>query len=107
MDTPWVSPAGKPGWRRPLRVLMCVFGAVAAASASGGEAMLKRQAPLRSEPSTNRTPLLILEAQEAVDLLDPAPSSGYYHVRTRDGDEGWVFSGNLDISASSRPPPAR
>jgi len=70
------------------------------------DAIVKRRATLRSEPSTQNPPITILKAQEDVELIDPSPTSGYYHVRTADGDEGWVYSRNVEIVTLSAPPTA-
>jgi hypothetical protein len=35
--------------------------------------------------------------QEDVELIDMSPKSGYYHVRTSEGEEGWVYSRNLEL----------
>src|SRR5205807_9114160 len=42
-----------------------------------------------------------------VDLVEPAKTDGYYHVRTEDGQEGWVWSRNISVRlASPRTPQA-
>jgi hypothetical protein len=68
------------------------------------DAIVKRSATLRTDPSTEHPPVTNLKAQEDVELIEPSPKSGYYHVRTAEGDEGWVYSRNLQIIAS--PPPS-
>jgi uncharacterized protein YgiM (DUF1202 family) len=82
------------------RMIMAFAGAfvlVAVGNALGAGAIVKRQAPLRSEPSTEHTAFMILTDQEGVKLIDPLPTSGYYHVRTSDGEEGWINSSNLEM----------
>src|SRR5439155_8011494 len=73
-------------------------------SASGAlatDAIVKRRATLRSDPSTQRPPILTLKPQEDVELIELTPREGYYHVRTSEGEEGWVYSRNLEIVAAT------
>jgi hypothetical protein len=90
---------------RSLFVLAFILFSAGHASAMG--AIVKRQAALHSEPSNAHIPFMFLEAQEDVELMDPSPTSGYYHVRTSDGDEGWIYSLNIEIITWSRSPTSR
>ena len=45
---------------------------------------------LRGDPSTHSAPIGHLQKGSTVTLLEPQPQSGFYHVRTPDGTEGWV-----------------
>jgi uncharacterized protein YgiM (DUF1202 family) len=64
------------------------------------EAIVKKDANLRVDPSTNEPPEATLHPGDTLTLLDPTPEHGYYQVRTRDGKEGWVFSRNIRVIAS-------
>jgi hypothetical protein len=66
---------------------------------------LKRHATLRADPSTEHPPVTNLQEGEDVELVEPSPKFGYYHVRTSEGDEGWVYSRNIEI-VTSTPAPA-
>ena len=50
-------------------------------------------------------PIVILDAQEAVELLDPSATSGFFHVRTLEGEEGWVGSQFLEVRGIGASPP--
>jgi hypothetical protein len=100
---------------RPLArtCLALIFLCSATATALATDAILKRRATLRSDPSTENPPITILQAEEDVELIDPSPKSGYYHVRTAEGDDGWIYARNLEIVTSNpavtlaAPTPAR
>jgi hypothetical protein len=74
-----------------------------AGSALATDAIVKRRATLRTDPSTEHPPITALQPPEDVELIEPSPKSGYYHVRTSEGDEGWVYSRNLEIVPSTPP----
>ena len=72
----------------------------------GSDAILKRNGTLRSDPSSTNPPILILKANEDVELLSSTPNHGYYHARTGEGKEGWVFGRNLQIVSDDATPSA-
>jgi hypothetical protein len=74
-----------------------VFACVAVGNAFAIDAVVKHRATLRNDPSTQRPPILTLKPQEDVELIDPNPTSGYYHVRTSEGERGWVYSRSVDL----------
>ena len=76
--------------------LIVAFAIVVAGNAFATEAVVKKRATLRSDPSTRHPPIATLSAQEDVELIEPSPTANYYHVRTADG-EGWIYSRNLEI----------
>jgi uncharacterized protein YraI len=88
---------------RMIMAFASAFVLVAVGNALGAGAIAKRQAPLRSEPSTEHAAFMILPAQEGVKLIDPLPTSGYFHVRTSYGDEGWINSSNLEMDHQHDP----
>jgi uncharacterized protein YgiM (DUF1202 family) len=81
-------------------VLVFTLLSLTVSDALATDALVKGRATLRSEPSTAHVPIMILDAQERVELIDPSAISGYYHVRTLDGEDGWVQSQKLQISPS-------
>jgi hypothetical protein len=76
---------------------VCVFLLVSS-YAFGTNATVKRNVNLRTNPSTDNAPITLLHPPDEVELVEPEPSNGYYHVRTEDGQEGWVWSKNLQIA---------
>lgn len=68
------------------------------------DAIVKQRATLRKDPSTHHAPILTLTPSEDVELIEPTATAGYYHVRTSDGDEGWVRARSLEIVASRTGP---
>lgn len=46
---------------------------------------------LRAEPSTSSAIVVVLAAEQQLILLEEG--TGWYHVRTADGAEGWVAAG--------------
>lgn len=46
---------------------------------------------LRAEPSTSSAIVVVLAAEQQLVLLEEG--TGWYHVRTADGAEGWVAAG--------------
>src|SRR5712692_5245743 len=97
------------GRDRMRRILLGVALAVLlSASASAAEVIAKNRATVRKDPSTQHRPIAVLLPGEHVDLLEPTPTNGYYHVRTEEGDEGWVYSRNVQIvpDTPAGPPPA-
>jgi len=73
------------------------------------EAAVTRKALLRRDPSTARPPITRLEPPDEVELIDPTPTKGYYHVRDEDGQEGWIWGGSLRFppdTGTGRTPPS-
>ncbi len=88
----------------------CIF-LVSAEGVLADDAIVKHRATLRNEPSTHHPPIAILEPDEDVELIEPSPTSNYYHVRAGEGEEGWIYSGSIEIiqappSVPSAPPAA-
>ncbi len=62
------------------------------AGTEGARLQLLQGASLRSDASTRQAPVRMLNEGETLDLVDPAPTRGFYHVRTAQGEDGWVWS---------------
>jgi len=59
-----------------------------------------RDVNLRPDPSGEYLPIrLLTPAEPPLSLLDPLPESGYYHVKTAAGEEGYVWSRNVKVRA--------
>src|SRR5215467_7664055 len=89
---------------RLAAVSALLFACTSAAFAT--DAIVKKHATLRQDPSTAREPKATLQAGEDVELIEAQPTQGYYHVRTNEGDEGWVYSRNLEILPETPPVPS-
>ena len=97
----------RPG--RPSRcavfALLLVLIAFPASLALAQEAVVTRNVNLRRDPSTNKPPIRLLVPPDTVDLLEPEQTSGYYHVRTEDREEGWVWGSNIRVLSGGEPSP--
>jgi len=60
-------------------------------------AVVKRNTYLREGPSTADKIVILLKSGDELELIDPAATDNYYHVRTDDGDEGYAYSKNLTV----------
>ena len=58
-------------------------------------ATVVRNVNLRPDPSTNQNSITKLEAGAKVEILQPTPVRGYYHVQTADGKMGFVWGKNI------------
>jgi uncharacterized protein YgiM (DUF1202 family) len=63
-------------------------------------AVVTHSANLRPDPSTNGAPVTKLNAGAQVNLLGTHQISGYFHVRTEEGTEGWAWSRSLHIQTN-------
>ena len=85
--------------KRLLRLLALAFLCVGLVSAQ--TAVVKRNVNLRSDPSTANDPVAKLTSGAQLQLLEPDATAGYYHVRTADGESGWVWGRNITVQASA------
>jgi len=83
-------------FRFSLAMMVFVFGGVASAQSL----IVKRNVNLRSDPSTNVKPIVLLTPPAQLTLLDSDKQNGFYHVRTSDGKEGWVWAKNVAIEST-------
>jgi uncharacterized protein YgiM (DUF1202 family) len=68
------------------------------------QAEVTRNVNLRADPSTDNPPIRLLMPPEQVQLLEPSETSGYYHVRTSQAEDGWVWAKNVHVIATSPTP---
>ena len=66
-------------------------------------AVVQRNVNLRSDPSINVALITLLTPPTPLTLLDANKQQGYYHVRTTAGQEGWVWSKNVSVTAGPAP----
>jgi uncharacterized protein YgiM (DUF1202 family) len=82
------------------RIIVCSGLLVLFASTSfAQEATVLRNVNLRADPSTANPPIKLLQSGTTITLLAPTQHGGFYHVKTEDGEEGWVWSKNIAVSA--------
>src|SRR6516164_3409454 len=84
------------GNMRGLRRLLVMLAALAAL-ANAETVVVKRQAVLRSQPSSSGQRITSLSPGETLDLVSLAVRNGFRHVITKDGQKGWVWSNNVQV----------
>src|SRR5437899_8454603 len=79
--------------RRNTIAIFATVLALAWRGASGQTVTVVHNVNLRPDPSTEYPPIRLLTPSEPpLALLEPVPESGYYHVKTSAGAEGYVWS---------------
>ena len=75
-------------------------------SLSAQQATVIRDVNLRPTASSAQHAIRLLLPPEALTLLEPGQTSGYYHVRTQQNESGWVWSHNvaIDTTGGATPP---
>jgi uncharacterized protein YgiM (DUF1202 family) len=74
---------------------------VATVCAAQQQAAVVHNVNLRSDPSTHHPPISSLLPGEVLQLVETDQTNGYYHVRTTDGTDGWVWGRNVTTQGSS------
>lgn len=87
-------------------ILLGFFPTFCASSLWAQLAATNRNVILRRDPSTTSPVLDHLSQGDRLTLVDPAPDSGFYHVRTEDDKVGWVFAKYVTITAPAKGAPA-
>src|SRR2546422_957122 len=78
--------------RATVRVLISGVALLWWTAASGQTVTVVHMVNLRPDPSSEYASIRILAPSEPpLPLLEPGPESGYYHVRTGAGEEGYVW----------------
>ncbi len=85
--------------KRLLRLAAVV--ALLTCSSLGQTAIVKRNVNLRSDASTASDIVEKLTPGNKLQLIEPSPTSGFYHVSAADGQSGWVWSRNIQVSSES------
>ena len=65
------------------------------ASLIAQQAVVKKNVNLRPTPSTEQQSKRLLKPPEALTLVVPNPTEGYYHVLTSQNEDGWVWGRNI------------
>ena len=75
--------------------------------ASGQAVTVVHNVNLRPDPSTEYPPIRLLTPSEPpLTLLEAIPQSGYYHVRTSAGEDGYVWGREVRVTAAPAAPTA-
>jgi hypothetical protein len=91
--------------RMPIRVGITLFLLALVAAATGAQTVtVVRNVNLRGDASSEEPPIRLLKPGEpSLILLEPYLQDGYYHVETSVGEDGYVWSHNVKISATPAP----
>lgn len=65
------------------------------AGAQNQQVVVSRNVYLRDQPSGSGKKIELLAPPTTLTLVDAAKTSGYYHVKDSNGDEGWVWATNV------------
>jgi len=76
-------------------VVFCLF---IVSFASSQTATVKRNVVLRAKASTSSEAIDTLTPTTTLTLINPAARNGFLHVQTEDGDKGWVWAKNVQVS---------
>lgn len=79
---------------------LSVLGILLVTRLSAQQLEVTRDVNLRVDPSTSQDAIRLLHPPEVLDLIDPAPTSGYFHVHTTAGEEGWVWKKNVRLQTA-------
>jgi len=84
-----------------LFITIAMFGYIATAQAETRYIVDQAKLPMRSGQSTSHSIVRMLPSGTAVEVLDQS-STGYTHIRTRNGKEGWILSRYLMKEPAAR-----
>ncbi len=84
-----------------LFVIVAVFGYIASAQAETRYIVDQAKLPMRSGQSTSHSIVRMLPSGTAVEVLGQS-STGYTHIRTRSGKDGWILSRYLMKEPAAR-----
>src|SRR5487761_304791 len=78
---------------------------LAAFAAYAQQATVKRNVILRGDSTTASVALEHLRMGASLTLLDSASRNGFYHVKAKDGQSGWVWARNIGVQGPSSEAP--
>jgi hypothetical protein len=88
----------RPVLRIGNRTLACVGLVVLfALTTLAQQGTVARNVNLRPDPSTTNPSIELLHPGTILTLLELTPQNGFYHVKTAEGQEGWVWSKNVSL----------
>ena len=82
--------------------VVLVWSAIVLAQAT---ATVTHNGNLRPTPSSAQPPIRLLTPPETLTLISSTQVNGYYHVRTAQGEEGWVYRNSVKLGGPPPPPP--
>ncbi|SRR6266446_4106760 len=87
------------------RLAIAVAFVVAFYTAAAAQTLtVKRNVYLRSQPSSQSDKIAKLLPADELQLLDPNITSGFYHVETGTGEEGWVWGNFVELEQTRSQP---
>ena len=92
-------------WYPRILGLLAVLLLIAATGAAQ-EVVVTHNVNLRNDPSTTHKAIRLLAPPDILELLEADQTNGYYHVRTVDDDEGWVYGKYVRLMATEETEPA-
>jgi hypothetical protein len=82
-----------------------VLCSLAGISQTTNQVQVTRNTNLRAGPSSSDKIIELIRPPEKLDLVDPTPTEeGYYHVRTEEGEEGFVYRRNVKLVPATEAP---
>ena len=84
-----------------LILLICPFSVLSQTATTNQNVILRR------DPSTASIALAHVPQGARLTLVDEAPDSGFYHVRTEDDQVGWIWSKFVTLSVPPTAAPAQ
>ena len=91
--------------RARLRVLALLFAWSLPVGLAAQQAKVKSNVNLRSNPTNAPPSIRLLKPPEALTLLEPNPTQGYYHVVAALNDTGWVWHTKITFVVADPPGP--
>jgi hypothetical protein len=91
--------------KRLILIVLCVLCSWPVLAAEQ-TAVVTRNVNLRIDASTDQAPIRLLRPPTRVTVLDQTLDDGYLHVKTAEGQEGWVWAANVrieDVGAPTAP----
>lgn len=76
-------------------LLFCLFVVTFANSQT---ATVKQNVVLRAKASSSSTKITTLTPPATLTLISPATRNGFLHVKTEEGDKGWVLANRVEVS---------
>jgi len=86
---------------KTLFIIVAAFGYIASAQAETRYIVDQAKLPMRSGQSTGHSIVRMLPSGTAVEVLGQS-STGYTHIRTRSGKDGWILSRYLMKEPAAR-----
>lgn len=82
--------------KRLFRILL--FCLVVVSFANSQTATVKRNVVLRTKASSSSKKITTLTPPATLTLISPTTRNGFLHVKTEEGDNGWVWANNVEVS---------